>query len=151
MSRAIEEAVKIAEPMEGFSSTPYLDPVKIWTIGYGSTRDINNNPVNAHTAPVTRAQGEALMMRDMLWAEKELYNDVKSPLTLEEAAALEDFIYNVGAGNFRSSTLLKKLNAGDHAGAALEFQRWNQAKGVVLAGLVRRRAAEKAEFLKTAQ
>jgi lysozyme len=55
---------------------------------------------------------------------------------------LVSFAYNVGAGNLKASTLLKKLNAGDTAGAAQEFQRWNKAAGKVLPGLTRRRACE---------
>ena len=56
--------------------------------------------------------------------------------------ALVSFAYNVGIGNLKSSTLLRKLNAGDYDGAALEFHRWKRSNGRVLPGLVRRRAAE---------
>ena len=64
------------------------------------------------------------------------------PLTIDEKIALLDFIYNLGAGKFRSSTLLKKLNAGDYNGAAAEFDNWDHAGGKVLAGLLKRREAE---------
>ena len=57
------------------------------------------------------------------------------------------FVYNLGSGNFSSSTLLKKFNAGDHEGAAKEFLRWNKAGGEVLAGLTTRRQAEMETFL----
>jgi lysozyme len=66
----------------------------------------------------------------------------KVPLKQHQFDALVSFAYNVGVGNLRSSTLLRKLNAGDYDGAALEFHRWNRSKGKVLPGLVRRRAAE---------
>src|SRR5690606_6833672 len=67
---------------------------------------------------------------------------VKVPLKQHQFDALVSFAYNAGIGNLRSSTLLRKLNARDFAGAALEFHRWNRSNGKVLPGLVRRRAAE---------
>ena len=75
---------------------------------------------------------------------------VKVPLNPNQFGALTSFTYNLGAGNLRSSTLLRKLNAGDYAGAAAEFARWNKAGGKVLKGLTRRRAAERALFEKPA-
>jgi lysozyme len=70
------------------------------------------------------------------------------PLTQNQFDALCDFVFNVGAGNFEESTLLRKLNDGDYGGAASEFDRWVHSGQTVLPGLVRRRAAEKALFLK---
>lgn len=143
-----QAAVDLAASFEGFSATPYRDPVGIWTIGYGSTRDMLGHPVTAHTPAITRVLAEGLMRRDLTKAATEVEADVRVPLTENERAALESFVYNCGAGAFKASTLLRKLNAGDHEGASLEFLRWNQAGGHVLAGLVRRRAAERALFLK---
>jgi lysozyme len=144
-----DEAVAIGENFEGFSAVPYWDPAAcIWTYGFGSTRDPDNHPVAKTTPPVTRAQGLVLMRRDLAAGMTEIAADVHVPLTAAETAALDDFIYNVGAGNFRASTLLRKLNAGDRAGAADQFVAWDRAGGVVLAGLLRRREAERAEFLK---
>ncbi len=60
---------------------------------------------------------------------------------------LVDFAYNVGLGNFRSSTLLKLLNAGDYRGAADEFPKWVKASGKVMKGLQRRRFVNRAVFL----
>lgn len=60
------------------------------------------------------------------------------------------FVYNLGAGNLASSTLLKLLNAGDYAGAADQFLRWNKAGGNVLSGLTARRSAERQMFLEAA-
>ena len=67
-------------------------------------------------------------------------------MTDEEEGALVDLVFNIGAGNFQHSTLLRLLNAGDYAGASEQFQRWNRANGNVLAGLTKRRAAEAALF-----
>ncbi|OTP79508.1 Phage lysin / Phage lysozyme or muramidase [Caballeronia sordidicola] len=72
---------------------------------------------------------------------------VKVPLASHEKAALVDFTFNVGSKNLQTSTLLKLLNAGDYAGAANEFPKWNLASGKVMPGLVKRRARERSLFL----
>lgn len=148
MTDVPDDAVRMAEEFEGFSATPYRDSAGVWTIGYGSTHDQLGHPVTAHTPAITRAIAEGLMRRDLTRAVTEVSKDVRVPLTEEERAALIDLIYNIGSGAFAGSTLLRKLNAGDYDGAADQFARWNQAGGHVLAGLVRRRATERAEFLK---
>jgi lysozyme len=143
-----EDAVSLGEEFEGFSAKPYRDPAGVWTIGYGSTHDQLGHPITAHTPAITKVIAEGLMRRDLTKAAIEVSADVHVPMTKEERAALIDFVYNVGIGAFKASTLLRKLNAGDYHGAADEFARWDQAGGHVLAGLIRRRAAERAEFLK---
>ena len=132
---------------EGFSSTPYQDSGGVWTYLFGSTRDPDGNPVTAHTPAGTRALGLQLMQRDLAGADSAINVDVHVPLTGAEREALTDFIYNCGIGNFSSSTLLRDVNAGNLAGAANEFLRWDQVKGNVLIGLLKRRQAERAEFL----
>jgi lysozyme len=71
---------------------------------------------------------------------------VKVPLAQGQFDALVSFSFNVGLGALGSSTLLRKLNAGDYRGAAAEFPRWNKAGGKVYEGLTRRRAAERSLF-----
>jgi lysozyme len=132
---------------EGFSSTPYQDSGGVWTYLFGSTRDPDGNPVSAHTPPGTRALGLQLMQRDLTAAATTIAQDVHVPLTAEEREALEDFCYNVGLGAFKGSTLLRLLNAGDLTGAADQFLLWDHAGGQVLSGLLRRRQAERAEFV----
>ena len=72
---------------------------------------------------------------------------VTAPLNQNQWDALMSFTYNLGAANLESSTLRRLLNAGNYSAAAEQFPRWNKAGGQVLAGLVRRRAAERDLFL----
>ena len=143
------EAVGLVTQFEGFSATSTR------TLSWGlddlatrSTRDLDGSPVCATTLPVTDDQAAALVRRDLMTSALECSRSVKVHLTATQLAALEDFIYNLGAANFRSSTLLRKLNSGDYAaGAAAEFDRnRDQAGGKVLAGLLRRRQAETVLF-----
>jgi lysozyme len=82
-------------------------------------------------------------------AALEIARVVKVWLTVDETAALQDFVYNLGIGNFESSTLLRKLNAGDYAGAAAQIDLWDHAGGRVVAGLLRRRQVGTALFLES--
>jgi lysozyme len=132
--------------MEGCVLKAYPDPGTggaPWTCGWGSTGpDIKPGTV------WTQAQADSRLNADLARAGLVVNSLVHIYLTQSQLDALADFVYNVGAGNFRSSTLLRKLNAGDTNGAAAEFDRWTYANGKQLPGLVRRRAAEKALFLK---
>lgn len=146
---AASDTEKFIQPFEGFSATPYPDPGtggKPWTIGYGSTRDENGNPITPNTPAITSAQAALLLMRDLHEALYTIANDVKVPLSSNEWIALGSFVYNVGSGNFASSTLLKFLNAGNYEAAAQQLERWDMSNGQVLAGLLRRRLAEEKEF-----
>ena len=96
----------------------------------------------------TLEQAKEYFAHDLKRFESSVNNLVKVPLTQNQFDALVSLTYNIGSGNFASSTLLKKLNAKDYQGAADQFPRWNKAKGKVLNGLTRRRAAERALFLK---
>lgn len=145
-NEVLDDAAKLAEPFEGFSATPYRCPAGVWTIGYGSTHDASGAPVTASTTRVTTLQAHGMMMHDLRAAMAGVEASAEGDISSKEEAAMVDFVYNCGVGNFNASTLLKKLNAGDHAGAALEFAKWNKGGGKVLAGLVRRRAAETALF-----
>jgi len=78
--------------------------------------------------------------------ERDVRKAVKVPLTDYQFDALVSFTYNCGSGALNKSTLLKKLNAGDFAGAAREFKKWNKAGGKELKGLTRRRNSEAVMF-----
>jgi lysozyme len=142
---AEEMAANLAEQFEGFSAVPYPDPAsgnEPWAIGYGSTRDNLGNPITPAHAAISQSVAQEWLVDDMRLAVQDLQETIHTPLTPQERAACDDFIYNCGAGNFNNSTLAKKLNLGDYTGTAAEFDRWDTAAGKVMAGLLRRRQAE---------
>lgn len=143
----LSAASDFTAPFEGFSSVPYQDPGGVWTIGYGSTRDANENPVTENTPNVTESQAKILLARDLLSAYNTVTSLVEVSINTNQTIALMDFVYNLGAGNFQNSTLLLMLNNSNYSGAADQFPRWVYAAGQILPGLVRRREAEKKLFL----
>ncbi|HQT66005.1 MAG: hypothetical protein B7Z78_11705 [Rhodospirillales bacterium 20-60-12] len=146
MSEPYETAAALVTSFEGFSATPYQDVAGCWTIGYGSTRDAAGQAVSADTPPISQGQATMFVMRDLQAAFAAVNDNVHVPLTANQTAACVDFIYNLGVGHFAHSTLLRLLNAGDYAGAAAQFTRWDQSAGHVIAGLLRRRVAEENLF-----
>lgn len=129
---------------EGCRLTAYPDPAsggEPWTIGWGHTGP------EVHEGLIwTQEQADAQLVKDKARAQAIIDNLVKYNLTANEDLAVRDFIFNLGAGAFQGSTLLRMLNSGDYAGAAGQFERWDHAAGRVVAGLLRRRAAEAALF-----
>lgn len=118
----------------------YFDPVQVLTIGWGHTND--NGRQFDTTSIWTQAECDAEFVNDMAIFVAAVNDLVTVPINQDQFDALVSFAFNLGAASLKSSTLLKKLNAKDYAGAAQEFQRWNKAKGKVLPGLTRRRACE---------
>lgn len=136
-------SLELIKRFEGLRLEAYLCPADVWTIGYGHTKGVNQGD------KITQAGADAFLAQDVLWVAAAVDKKVKVELNTNQEAALYSFIYNVGAGAFGKSTLLKKLNKADHKGAANEFKRWNKGGGKVLNGLVRRRKAEAALFRKS--
>jgi lysozyme len=132
---------------EGFESQPYLCPAGIPTIGYGSTRYADGTKVTLNDEPITHDDAIELLYATITPFEDAIHKNVIAPINQNQFDALVSFVYNVGAGNFAKSTLLKKLNKADYQGAGDEFLRWNRAGGKVLNGLTKRRDAERALFL----
>jgi lysozyme len=132
---------------EGLRSCPYLDPVGVATIGYGTTRYPDGKSVTLTDSCIDKNKAKSLMQRDLANTEKAVERLVKVPLSSNQKAALTSFTFNVGPGALADSQLLARLNAGDKSGAAAEFDRWvHGANKEVLPGLVDRRAKEKAMF-----
>jgi len=146
--RSSANAIKLIEESETFESHPYLCPAGIPTIGYGTTIYENGAHVKLTDHPITQERAVAIMFHQLVDYENAVNRYVKVPLTQNQFDALVDFAYNAGTGNLQKSTLLKKLNSGDYEGASKEFDKWVYGGGKKLGGLVTRRAAEKALFLK---
>ena len=121
---------------EGYRSEAYKDTVGIPTVGFGETAGVK---MGDKTTP------ERALVQLLESTEKHadaIRQCIKVPLYQHEFDAYVSLAYNIGAGNFCRSTLVKKLNAKDYAGACEEIRRWNKAGGKVLPGLVKRREAE---------
>ena len=141
--------LSLIKQFEGFSSSPYLCPAGVPTIGYGSTYYEDGTKVTLKDKPITEERATQLLefIANKTFSEN-INKVVKVPLNQNQFDALVSFAYNIGNKNFNWSTLLKKLNLSDYEGASLEFGRWNQANGKILNGLVSRRQKEKELFLK---
>nr|WP_257627167.1 lysozyme [Enterobacter roggenkampii] len=141
-----DKGIALIKQFEGCRLTAYQDSVGVWTIGYGWTKPVDGKPIRAGMT-IKQETAERLLKTGLVSYENEVSRLVKVDLTQGQFDALVSFTYNLGARSLSTSTLLRKLNAGDYAGAADEFLRWNKAGGKVLNGLTRRREAERALFL----
>ncbi len=119
-------------------------------IGYGLSK-VDGRKIQLGDR-ISVAKADAALRKQVLHLQEQIKSMVKVELNSNQLSALTSFAFNVGIHGVKRSTLLKKLNAGDYVGAANEFPRWNKAhvRGqlVPLAGLTRRREAEKQLFLK---
>ncbi len=164
-----QEAVDLIKSFEGIPDgdpstvniDAYLCPANVWTIGWGHA--IEDGGVQLKGAAgkararalfpggITRDQAEALLRGDMVPRAAQVSRLLKADVDDAQFGALISLLFNIGAANLAASTLLRKLNAGDVAGAADQFLAWDKARvnGVLqaLAGLTRRRRAERAMFL----
>lgn len=136
-----QAGIDLIKSFESCRLTAYQDSVGVWTIGYGHTSGVYAGMT------ITQAQADTFLRQDLATAENAVNSKVTISITQNMFDALVSLTFNIGSGKFGTSTLLKKLNQGDINGAADEFDRWIYAGEQVLAGLVRRRAAEKAMFL----
>lgn len=139
--------LNLIKGFEGKRLNAYDDGVGVWTIGFGTIKYPNGARVRKGDA-CTEQQAEDYLRNDLAKFEAAINKLVKVPLTQNQFDALASFTYNLGETNLANSTLLKKLNKSDYQGAAEQFLRWNKAGGKVMKGLVRRREAERALFLK---
>lgn len=148
MKKTINEiSIKLIAQFEGCYLQAYLCPANVWTIGIGTTIYPNGVKVKKGDK-CTLEQAHEYLAHDMIEFEKTVNDSVKVPLSQNQFDALVSLTYNIGSTAFKNSTLLKKLNAKDFTGAADQFLVWNKGGGKVLKGLVRRREAERALFLK---
>ena len=126
--------IDLIKSFESLRLKAYLCPANVWTIGYGHTRYVQEGDV------ITEPKAIDLLRQDLNGFEAGVSALVKSNINENQFSALVSFAYNCGIGNFKNSTLLKKVNANPNDKAIeKEFLKWTRARGVVLGGLVRRR------------
>ena len=130
---------------EGLHLSAYDDGVGVWSIGFGTTVYPSGTRVKKGDI-CTLEQAKSFMTHDLKKFEHTVYQQVKVTMHQTQFDALVSLTYNIGAGAFRNSTLLKKLNVGDYQGASAQFDVWNKVGGRVLQGLVNRRAVERKLF-----
>lgn len=134
------EGLQFIKDAEGCRLKAYQDSVGVLTIGVGHTRGVTEGMT------INQEQADALLEDDLEDCYKAIRDYVEVDLTQGQFDALCSFIFNLGVGAFRASTLLRLLNDGDYVGAKAQFRRWDKAGGAVLAGLTKRRAGEAGMF-----
>ncbi len=142
-----QTGLDLIKEFEGFMPKAYLCPAGVATIGYGNTRYNDGTKVKMGDKPTTKAEATAMLetqVNEVYGDAVNRYVDVK--INQNQFDALTSFTYNLGAGNLKSSTLLKRVNAERHDDAANEFLKWDKAGGKRLAGLTRRRKAERSLY-----
>lgn len=132
-----EKGLALIKDFEGCKLEAYQDSVGVWTIGYGHTKTAQEGMA------ITQEQAEELLARDVHEHALGVYKALKVSIEQHRFDALASLAFNVGVNAVRNSTLLEMINRGDAKLAAAQFDRWNKAGGKVLAGLTRRRAAER--------
>lgn len=145
-------ALNLIKDFEKWEAAAYDDASMYCTVGYGhliakkpcadsfdELRKIGN--------PVDLKTGLAILDKDTFAARLAVNNLIKRNLSDEQFGALVSLVFNIGQRNFETSTLLSYLNNGEFSGAARQFPKWIKSKGVVLNGLITRRACEAAFFL----
>ncbi len=148
MSRKInQEGLDLIKRFEGFESVAYFDAVGIPTIGYGHTKTVTKKDVK-NKKKIDQAEAEQLLRSDCASAEADVERLIHVSLADNQFSALVSFVFNLGGGALKKSTLRRKLNVGDYDSVPSQMNRWVQAGGKVLRGLVRRRAAEAELFTK---
>lgn len=141
----------LVKTFEGLELKAYPDPGTggdPWTIGYGATRGFDMKPIR-RGMKITKAQAEQLLIRDLReFEDAVLYAVKRDDLSQNQFSALVSFCFNVGPGNFRKSSVLKAVNAGDDESVPRRLSLWVKAAGRTLPGLVKRRAAEGNLYMK---
>jgi lysozyme len=140
---ALDLCERLCERFEGFRAKPYLDVAKVPTIGFGTTRYPGGERVQMSDPPVTREQAREYMRdwlrRETLPAVLEYCPSIDTPGRM---AAILDFTYNLGAARLETSTLRKKIAAGQWEQVPAQLRKWVFAAGAIQPGLVKRRDAE---------
>lgn len=137
-----EEGLALIKKYEGFAPLEYTCVAGKRTIGYGHCMKAGE----VYPAGVSEAFAEELLLKDLKTAERAVDGAVRVPLSECQRDALVSFVFNVGAGNFKRSLLLRLLNEGGYEEVPDQLMRWIYADGSICAGLMRRRKAEAGLF-----
>ena len=130
------KGIDLIKHFEGCELEAYKCAAGVWTIGYGHIKGVTSNSV------ITQEQAEQMLVEELNEYEGYINNMVTVPLSQNQFDALVSWVYNLGGGNLKASTLLKVVNSGEFNGVPEQIMRWNKAGGKVLEGLTRRRQAE---------
>ena len=130
------KGIELIKHFEGCELEAYKCPAGVWTIGYGHIKGVKEGMT------ITESQAEEMLKSELNEYEGYINNLVTVQLNQNQFDAMVSWVYNLGGGNLKASTLLKVLNAGDYDGVPAQMLRWNKAGGKVLEGLTRRRQAE---------
>lgn len=130
------KGLEMIKHFEGLELNAYQCAAGVWTIGYGHTKDVQQGMV------ISEDTANEMLVEELNEYESYITGLVTVELNQNQFDAMVSWVYNLGVGNLKASTLLKVLNAGDYAGVPAQIMRWNKAGGKVLEGLTRRRQAE---------
>ena len=130
------KGIELIKQFEGCRLKAYQDSVGVWTIGYGHTEGVTEG------MEISEHQAEIMLGSDLVKYANYINEYVTVSLNPNQFDALTSWVYNLGPGNLKSSTMLKVLNEGNYDDVPFQIKRWNKAGGKVLKGLVRRREAE---------
>lgn len=142
--RISKEGIDLIKKFEGFREDAYLCPAGVWTIGYGHTKGVKPED------KISPEQAEMYLRQDLSDSEESVSRLVTAPIEQCQFDALVSLVYNIGCGNFYSSTIRRLVNQGciDKTKITHAFCMWKKSQGRVLSGLIRRREAESALYCK---
>lgn len=140
------EGLELIKYFEALRLEAYTDQPGVWTIGYGTTRGVIKG------MKITKEKAEELLMDDIKYFQNGINKLIKVSLNQNQYDAIVSFVYNVGLGSFKASTMLRMINLKNFLGASDQFTRWVYitilGKKVVSRGLRNRRLKERELFLK---
>ena len=135
-----QEGLSLIKKFEGCKLKAYKCSAGVWTIGYGHTEGVKEGDT------CIQEEAEKLLRGDIFKFEEYVEDNVTVELDQSQFDALVAWTFNLGPGNLRESTMLKKLNNQEYESVPFEMRRWNKAGGKTLDGLIRRREAESLLF-----
>jgi len=140
----LELAAELCRRYEGYRAKPYLCPAGVATIGYGSTYYADKRKVALEDPPMDEPTARELLMVELehTYLPGVLRNCPGLVTDVRKCNAIVDFCYNLGVGRLQTSTLKRKVNAGDWEGAKEQLMLWTKGGGRVLPGLLKRRTSE---------